>query len=478
MKAKIVVLLLMLTLVLTSCATTPAGGGSQAPAADSSETVDETAAGEEESAVENTPELKEGEVMITVLSVNDASKVFHKDIIPLFEAEHPGIRVQFIEVPFDQHDTKIQTMLASGSNLDLNSHNGWTGFGGRMANKQLLPLDDLMEKYGFTTADHNIPQEAVDVWKYEDQLYAIPVHIFPSFMLYNKDIFDEAGIGYPPATYDDPNWTWDAMIEIAHKLTKDLDDPVKAQYGLNFNWDAGGHEQMPQYFGHNSFDDATFTTGGIPAEAYFDTPEVIECYQNIIDLTYGENPVSPTSAISEAMGGNVFYAGKCAMYVDGGWVMAGTNDMPFRVGIAAIPNGGNDKVRGTMWIDPYWIFSTSKHPEEAFQYLAFMLRDDIQIKIVEASDGLAPANMNAFDSYTSFYKNVDAGDMKQVFDGGVKFGFEGFSHLMADSASLNTLITNEMDPMYKEGKPAAEVLPNVQKKIEEFIETTRSKYNK
>ncbi|MCY7520717.1 hypothetical protein [Paenibacillus larvae] len=30
-------------------------------------------------------------------------------------------------------------------------------------------------------------------------------------MVYNKDMFDKAGLSYSPADYDDSSWTWDKM---------------------------------------------------------------------------------------------------------------------------------------------------------------------------------------------------------------------------------------------------------------------------
>lgn len=414
---------------------------------------------------------------VTVITVNDAAKLFHKDIIPLFEEEHPDITVTLIETPFDQFDTKIQTMLASNTPLDTATHNGWTGFGGRLANDQLLPLNDLIEKTGFSTEEVNIPDEAAKVWQVDGETYAIPVHIFPTVLLYNKAMFDEAGLPYPPTSYEDTSWTFDKMVEYAKALTKNTDDLATAQYGLMFSWDGGGYEQLPEYFGVHAFDDATFTeNSGFASECYFDTPEVMDVYQRVADLTFADG-VSPTKTTREAMGNSPFFAGKCAMYVAGGWEMSGILQVDFEVGIAAVPNGGNDAVRSVMWIDPYWIFKNSEVPEETFEYITFMLRDDIQKKIVELS-GLAPANMSAFDTYASLFSGADAEGLQEVFDGGVQYGQEGFSHLMPDSSSLQTILSNEMGSIFNDGKPAEEVMPSVQKSVEEYISSTNEKYGK
>lgn len=410
---------------------------------------------------------------VTFISTNDPNYVYIKDVVAAFQKENPSIKINLIEVPFDQFDSKIQTMLASKTPLDTATHFGWTGFGSRLANDQLMDLAPLLEKYSFDPAAEGIPQSMMDIWKANGKVYGIPINAYPSIMLYNKDMFDEAGLPYPPANYDDPNWTWDKMVEYAQKLTKNSDDPVNAQYGLTWNWDSGGREQLPQYFGHTTFDEATFTKNmGLASESYFDKPEVVADYQKVLDLIF-KFKVNPTVAMTEAMGGNAFFAGKVAMTVEGAWIMAPTNDATFKVGIAAIPKGGG--VRDVLWINPFWIFKDSKAADATFKLLMYMAKTDAQ-KLM--SKGMPPANLNALEAFASNYKNLNPKDIISVYEGVFKDGFEGMSHLMPDAGALNTLLTNEMGAMFNEGKPASEVLPTVQEKVKQYIADTKSKYGR
>ena len=50
--------------------------------------------------------------------------------------------------------------------------------------------------------------------------------MFPSAIYYNKDLFDEAGLDYPPAAYGEPYadgdpWDMDKVAELAMLLTVD-----------------------------------------------------------------------------------------------------------------------------------------------------------------------------------------------------------------------------------------------------------------
>jgi multiple sugar transport system substrate-binding protein len=59
----------------------------------------------------------------------------------------------------------------------------------------------------------------------EEGQLGIPFGIFPSFMIYNFDLFDEAGLNYPPAQYGESyvwpdgteaEWNMDTLRECCH----------------------------------------------------------------------------------------------------------------------------------------------------------------------------------------------------------------------------------------------------------------------
>lgn len=59
----------------------------------------------------------------------------------------------------------------------------------------------------------------------------IPFAVFPAFMMYNVELFDEAGIPYPPSAYGEPcvdwegaehEWNTDTLAEVAKILSVDI----------------------------------------------------------------------------------------------------------------------------------------------------------------------------------------------------------------------------------------------------------------
>ncbi|GAH21696.1 unnamed protein product, partial [marine sediment metagenome] len=64
----------------------------------------------------------------------------------------------------------------------------------------------------------------------EEGQLGIPFGIFPSFIVYNLDLFDEAGLNYPPAQYGEKyvwpdgteaEWDMDTLREVGMVLTVD-----------------------------------------------------------------------------------------------------------------------------------------------------------------------------------------------------------------------------------------------------------------
>ena len=71
------------------------------------------------------------------------------------------------------------------------------------------------------------PPELVDFFKLGENnaTIGVPFAVYPSFLYYNKDLFDEAGLAYPPTKvgdkYDGKDWDMDTLRELAMKLTVD-----------------------------------------------------------------------------------------------------------------------------------------------------------------------------------------------------------------------------------------------------------------
>ncbi|MCM3000166.1 sugar ABC transporter substrate-binding protein [Paenibacillus cellulositrophicus] len=448
--------LLLTTLMLVAAALSGCSGGKSAG---------DVVSGGESSAGGD----KGGTVTITHYTIDSEDRTFVEKLIPDFEAKHPNIKVKVEKAPYEQFDSKLQTLIAGGKSPDVTSHYGYGGFAEYYNKDMLLDLTDIIQEDGFKAGDYGIPDNLMSIYKVKDRTYGIPVNMYVTLMLYNKDMFDAAKVPYPPSDYEDKSWTFDKMVEDAKKMTVISDDIAKTQYGVDFTW--AERDNRPLYFGAEPYSEDTWTNGGVPSATHFDSPEVMAAYNKLVGLIFKEK-VSPTTEWSKSVAGqngDPFVAGKIGMSVGGSWNLAGANDFPFKVGVAAVPWGGNDKVRSTLYVDPLMILKGSKHPKEAFEWIKYLVTADVQEKSIELSGGNPPVNTQAAEAYYQHFEGVDPQDIKNVYEGAIKYGFESYNHLITNYSQINDMFINEMQPIESGHKTVEEVMPTIQKKLQEII---------
>jgi len=413
---------------------------------------------------------------VTYLTLNQEDRNYVTKLVPDFNKKFPDVKIEVVTAPYDQFDQKLQTMMAGNTSPDVTSHFGQSGFTDYYNKGILLDMTPLMQADGYDPVAVGIPEEIANIYKIGGKTYGLPMNTYVSVMAYNKDLFDAAKVPYPPADYEDKTWTWDKMIENAKKLTKASDNMADATFGVEWFW--AEPDMSPLYFGAKIYSDDTWTNGGNPSEVYFNSPEVISAYQKLSDLVF-KDKISPTDSIVQGLGGQSgesFTSGKIAMKPAGAWLLAGTNELPFKVGVAAIPIGGNDKIRDTLYVDPLVILKDSKNPQAALEWIKFNLEPETQEKMIELSGGNPPSNMKAFEKYSSFFPNIDPADLKKVYEGGIKYGTESYNHLINNYSQIWTIVKNETDPCLLTGKaPAADIAPIVQEKVSKLIKEANAK---
>lgn len=414
-------------------------------------------------------------VTITVMQQNSPDYVYFTNLGKEFTKLHPNVTVKYIGVPYDQFDSKLQTMLASGTQPDITTHVQLMGFMDYYNKGLLTDLTPYIEKYKFDYKQDNIPDNVMNMAKVDGKQWGIPLNSFTTVLMYNKDLFDKAGVAYPPSDYNDKSWTFDKMVETAKKLTSGTGQ--NKIYGLNWSWNGGGAMQDPDYFGASLFPADTAKNGRATSNN-FSSPAVINAYQRIADLTF-KDKVSPTPAFVSALAGSnssdPFLSGKIAMEVQAAWGLAGINDVSFKVGVAAVPINPNSKIRNVLYTDPYFILKGSKCPDEAFQYLAFLAQTDSQVKMIQQSGGEPPANLGAMETYYKNFKTVDEKDLKNVIAGSYQYGEEDLEHMIVGSGQIHELLQNELQPVNDGTKTAQSVCVPLEKKLNDTLKDINKK---
>jgi multiple sugar transport system substrate-binding protein len=163
--------------------------------------------------------------------------------------------------------TILKTEMASGSAPDLIGPVGIKGRAGFAG--EFLDMTPLIQKAGFDLTQY--PTKLVDTMKdgQTGALLGIPYAVYPSYLFFNKDLFDEAGLKYPPQKVGDKytmpdgsqvDWNWDTVRKLAMLLSVDknakdatqegFDPKSQTQFGFEFQWTEG--RRLASAFGAGS----------------------------------------------------------------------------------------------------------------------------------------------------------------------------------------------------------------------------------
>lgn len=301
----------------------------------------------------------------------DSLKVV-RQIIKAFEDAHPNISVK-VEPIADNYAQKIMAMYAANIAPDVMrvGPQDYRPFAFRGA---LLPLDPFLARTPAVKIDDYYPNIR-RFFTYEGKLWALPREVAPTGIIYyNKRLFDEAGLPYP-----DPRWTWnyDPRPELKNRdftwlmqqLTKKDENGKPIQYGYASAW--------PQLM----FDTITVSRGvklwdsnDQPTKLNATDPQIVQLMQWAADVV-NVRKWAPSQIELTANNTNQrdqFLQGKLAMYQSGPWEvfklreqMKDWDMVPFPAfeGLAPRTKGEGS---GTA------IFSTTRHPEEAWQFVQWM----------------------------------------------------------------------------------------------------------
>jgi multiple sugar transport system substrate-binding protein len=159
----------------------------------------------------STPGGKAGDEKTTIKMTvwNYATTPEFKALVEGFQATHPNITVQPVDILADDYPKKLTTMLAGGDTTDILTMKNVTDYA-RYANRnQLLPLTDEAKA---------VNKEAVPslgTFELDGKYFALPYRQDFWVLFYNKSLLAKAGVAESSLA----NLTWGEYATLAKKLT-------------------------------------------------------------------------------------------------------------------------------------------------------------------------------------------------------------------------------------------------------------------
>jgi multiple sugar transport system substrate-binding protein len=326
----------------------------------------------------------------------------HAEIQELYNSTHDNIQIEFLTVPWAERITKYSTMLAADQPPDILLPIGVGGisefYKGWLDLTPMIEADNYdMSRYAGKTVDiHNYPGQGV---------LGLPLCVYPTGIFYNVDVFDAAGVDYPPAVFGDAyadgdDWTYDKMREIAQKLSLDgngndatspaFDAENIVQFGWN-GWDWGNAGDFTIHFG-----DLPGTGVSLDGtESLMLTDQYVAAYtfwkENVWD--YHIHASGEQSGAFYQNAGDPMGSGMIGMWETHSWMSWAYDSWSenFAWNVAAVPAGPNGEIIDMVDADTAVIPAASKHPEEAWEVVKWLFEPEQYDRLI-ANYGCLPAD--------------------------------------------------------------------------------------
>jgi multiple sugar transport system substrate-binding protein len=284
-----------------------------------------------------------------------------------FEAANPNINLEITPFPEENYDVKLDTAIAAGREPDLSLYPGPENLRAGL----FLPIDDAVAEAGIDLSTY-VPAivEPGDEFScsWEGHLYCLGSFAGSVQMLYNKDMFDAAGIPYPAPW---PPMTPEEFVDIACQLT----DPANQVWG-------GAASDPLAYMPI----DMLFSADGRTAVGYYNGPEVVHQFEVLVS-GYEQGCLPASNALDPWTQGTDFFSkGQLAMVVTDFAGLKKVENAGINYGSTAPPTPEGVEPYFFVWTDSVGVMSGSEHPDEAMKFIEFLATNGQTIRYDTTGD--------------------------------------------------------------------------------------------
>jgi multiple sugar transport system substrate-binding protein len=376
--------------------------------------------------------------------------------LELFMKENPDIEVEYIAGRWAEHHTKLLTMMAGGAAPDVFFLGAEPYYRDFQKRGVLYDMTSLFDSELHLDEFIPLDQEKMLI---NGHIYGISSCIVAPVLYYNMNMFDDAGVPYPPHN-PDKAWTWDEFVSVAKKLTLEKGGKTTqfGAYGFEGYW-------WPMIWSNQ---------GELFTEDYSrcvlaDDANAKEALQKTLDLRTVHG-ASPDASYMENIGmsaAQMLQTGRVAMLMDGSWALQELSQMDFPVGVAPLPVFKVPATSGTAHLHAIW--KGTKHPEAAWRLVKFLSSKEYQIDLVRS--GLWMPNRTEMYSDSGIKEWLDPVVHPPGFEEVIPF-FTKYARphpaIMVPKEAWD-ILTEELDYFWHDGQDLNQVLDRLTTRVNSVL---------
>ena len=306
---------------------------------------------------------------------NDDITIWRSQIIPAFEAEHPGIRLDFQPTAPAQYNSALNSKLDAGTAGDIVTCRAFDASLELFLRGQLADLTDL-------SGMENFSDVAKSAWSTDDgsQTFCVPLASVIHGFIYNAEAFEELGLEVPT--------TEDEFFAVLDAIAED-GSYIPMAMGVNDQWEAAtmGFANIGVNYWRGEEGRAALIAG----ESRLTDEEWVAPFRHL--ARWADYLGRGFEAQSYPDSQNLFTLGRAAIYPAGSWEIAGFREQAdFEMGAfpPPVPAGMDECYISDHTDMGMGLNAASPHQEAGRTFLSWLAGSEFSNLFANAVPGFFP----------------------------------------------------------------------------------------
>lgn len=310
---------------------------------------------------------------------------YFNQLIVDFEADNPGLSVRWVDLPWSQMESKIESAILRESLPDIVNLNS--------SFAHLLTRPDAWLDLDTILSDSVKNEYLPNLWQasqIDGRSFAIPWYCTTSITIYNSELFKRAKVDEPPTNYTE-------LAKVARQIKEKTD-----KYAFFVSFLPEGGNEVLESFGKMGVD-----LIDVDGKAAFNTPVGEAVFKYWVDL-YREG-LLPKEVLTEGIqaGEDLYQAGETAMVFSGPEFIEAISENTPEIGKVSFPisqiTGKTDK-KGIMLMN-FAISRNTKLPDGALKFVLFITNYHNQMVFAQETNVL-PSTTKTLEN--SYFQNISS----------------------------------------------------------------------